>query len=167
MSKLTPTHLAILKSLGAQDGPTPVDQLSGLPASGAALVAHLDHLASRGLLTRTGKAIALTEVGQAALSEAPTKATGTAKSKPGSVPAPEPEPSEAKPDGPTTKKARLIALLTAEKGVTVPDLAAALEWLPHTTRAALTGLKKAGYTIDKLPPPEGSRSSRYKLVEAA
>jgi hypothetical protein len=165
MSKLTPTHLAILKSLGTQDGTTPVDQLSGLPASGAALDAHLDHLASRGLLTRTGKAIALTEVGQAALSEAPTKATGTAKSKPGSVPAP--VPSEPKSDGPPTKKARLIALLTADKGVTVPDLAATLDWLPHTTRAALTGLKKAGYMIDKLPPLEGSRSSRYKLVEAA
>ncbi|MFY0639356.1 DUF3489 domain-containing protein [Maricaulis maris] len=163
MSKLTPTHLAILKALGAQNGPAPVDQLSGLPASGAALEAHLDHLASRGFLTRTGKAMALTEVGQAALSEAPTKAAGKAKDKPASVPAP--VPSEPKSDTPT-KKARLIALLTADKGVTVPDLAATLDWLPHTTRAALTGLKKAGYTIDKLPPLEGSRSSRYKLVEA-
>ena len=165
MSKLTPTHIAILKALGAQDGPAPVDQLSGLPASGAALDAHLDHLASRGFLTRTGKAIALTEVGQAVLSEAPAKTTGKAKRK--SAVAPAPEPSGAKSDGPPTKKARLIALLTAETGVTVPDLAAILDWLPHTTRAALTGLKKAGYTIDKLPPLEGSRSSRYKLVEAA
>tara|TARA_R110000868_G_scaffold275449_1_gene535179 strand:- start:166 stop:273 length:108 start_codon:yes stop_codon:yes gene_type:complete len=32
-------------------------------------------------------------------------------------------------------------------------------------RAALTGLKKAGYVIDKLPPLVGSRSSRYQLVE--
>lgn len=165
MSKLTPTHLAILKALSTQDGPAPIDQLSGLPASGAALEAHLGHLSSRGFLTRTGKAITLTEVGQAALSESPAKTTGKAKSK--STSAPAPVPSEPKSDGPTTKKARLIALLTAEAGVTVPDLAATLGWLPHTTRAALTGLKKAGHTIDKLPPLEGSRSSRYKLVEAA
>ena len=164
MSKLTPTHLATLKALGAQNGPAPVDQLSGLPTSGAALEAHLDHLASRGFLTRTGKAIALTEVARAALSEASSKAPGKAKSKSASAPAP--VPSEEKSDTPT-KKARLLALLTAEAGVTVPDLAATLDWLPHTTRAALTGLKKAGYTIDKLPPREGSRSSRYKLVEAA
>ncbi|MBL4538462.1 MAG: DUF3489 domain-containing protein [Oceanicaulis sp.] len=165
MSKLTPTHLAILNALSTQDGPAPVDQLSSLPASGAALEAHIDHLANRGFLTRTGKAIAITEIGQAALSETPAKTAKTVKSQPASAPAP--EPSEAKSDGPPTKKARLIALLTAETGVTVPDLAANLDWLPHTTRAALTGLRKAGYTIDKLPPLEGSQSSRYKLVEAA
>ena len=161
MSKLTTAHLTILEALNAQDGPVPIDQLSGLPSTGAALEAHLDHLSSRGFLTRTGKAIALTEVGQAALAQTPARTTTKARSRPVSAP----EVSEDRP-GKLTKKARLIALLTVETGVTVPDLAARLDWLPHTTRAAMTGLRKSGYTIDKLPPLEGTRSARYKLIEA-
>lgn len=163
MSKLTPTHIAILKSLSAQDGPAPIDQLSGLPTTGGELEAHLDHLSSRGFLTRTGKAIALTEVGQAALAQAPARTIAKARRKSASAPAP--AAAEGQP-GKLTKKAHLIALLTVETGITIPDLAARLDWLPHTTRAAMTGLRKNGYTIDKLPPLEGTRSARYKLIEA-
>ncbi len=164
MSKLTPPHIAILKSLSAQDGPVPIDQLSGLSTTGGALEAHLDHLSSRGFLTRTGKAIALTEVGQAALAQAPARTITKARRKSASAPAAA-AAAEGQPDK-LTKKARLIALLTVETGITIPDLAARLDWLPHTTRAAMTGLRKNGYTIDKLPPLEGTRSARFKLIEA-
>lgn len=165
MSKLTPTHIAILKSLSAQDGPVPIGQLSGLPTTGGALEPHLDHLSSRGFLTRTGKAIALTEVGQAALARAPARTITKARRKSASAPAPAAAAAEGQPDK-LTKKTRLIALLTVETGITIPDLAARLDWLPHTTRAAMTGLRKNGYTIDKLPPLKGTRSARYKLIEA-
>jgi hypothetical protein len=34
-----------------------------------------------------------------------------------------------------------------DEGATLNDMIAATGWLPHTTRAALTGLKKKGYAI--------------------
>lgn len=48
-----------------------------------------------------------------------------------------------------TKIARVIDLLSREGGACVPDLIEATGWLPHTTRAALTGLRKKGHRIEK------------------
>lgn len=45
-----------------------------------------------------------------------------------------------------TKQAQLIALLQGQAASTT-DLATALGWLPHTTRAALTGLRKKGHAV--------------------
>lgn len=46
-----------------------------------------------------------------------------------------------------SKKALVISLLRREQGATLDDLVAATGWLPHTTRAALTGLRKSGHAI--------------------
>ncbi len=46
-----------------------------------------------------------------------------------------------------TKQAQLIDLLQRGQGASTTELAAALGWLPHTTRAALTGLRKKGRTV--------------------
>ena len=54
----------------------------------------------------------------------------------------------AKP-APVTKVAALIALLERNTGATLAELIAATSWLPHTTRAALTGLRKKGYVIER------------------
>lgn len=62
-----------------------------------------------------------------------------------------------------TKKARLIALLSRKGGADVPSLSNALGWLPHTTRAALTGLRKSGYEITSVKPGNG-KPSRYQIV---
>jgi predicted ArsR family transcriptional regulator len=62
-----------------------------------------------------------------------------------------------------TKKARLIALLSRKSGADVPGLSTTLGWLPHTTRAALTGLRKAGYEITKVKPGNG-KPSRYQII---
>jgi hypothetical protein len=43
----------------------------------------------------------------------------------------------------------VIALLEQEQGATLAELIAATGWLPHTTRAALTGLRKKGHAIGK------------------
>ena len=48
---------------------------------------------------------------------------------------------------PATKSAIVIGLLTRSEGATLEAMVAATGWLPHTTRAALTGLKKKGTTI--------------------
>ncbi|MEP7315776.1 MAG: DUF3489 domain-containing protein [Sphingomicrobium sp.] len=47
-----------------------------------------------------------------------------------------------------TKRDQLAALLVRDEGATLDQMIAATGWLPHTTRAALTGLKKLGYAID-------------------
>jgi hypothetical protein len=48
-----------------------------------------------------------------------------------------------------TKSAAVVALLQREEGATLAELIDATGWLPHTTRAALTGLRKKGHAIEK------------------
>ncbi|MCU6455266.1 DUF3489 domain-containing protein [Sphingomonas sp. A2-49] len=70
------------------------------------------------------------------------------------------------PVGPraASKSAAVIALLSRTEGATLPELITATSWLPHTTRAALTGLRKKGYAITR-----GKRDGAtcYCIVEAA
>ena len=64
-----------------------------------------------------------------------------------------PGASDSPPGGatsaPTSKIASVIALLVREQGATLAEMVEATGWLPHTTRAALTGLKKKGHTLAK------------------
>jgi hypothetical protein len=57
-----------------------------------------------------------------------------------------------------TKLARVLELLQRDCGATLEELIAATDWLPHTSRAALTGLRKRGYslTIDRSDKERGS-----------
>lgn len=41
----------------------------------------------------------------------------------------------------------VLGLLQRPEGVTIDQLVASTGWLPHTTRAALSGLKKKGHVI--------------------
>lgn len=47
-----------------------------------------------------------------------------------------------------SKQECLAALLVRDEGATLDQMIAATGWLPHTTRAAMTGLRKKGYVID-------------------
>ena len=152
MTRLSKSQLSILEALKAASGPVPASALAASDADPAAIEGDLKALAQTGFITRKAKSVRITEIGLAALEPAPKPAIK-----------PEPKSIEAKSK---TKKARLIELLMAKDGVTVPALAETLGWLPHTTRAALTGLKKDGMTITKLPPEDGSRTSRYTLASA-
>ena len=46
-----------------------------------------------------------------------------------------------------TKTDQLIALLRRPEGASIEEMVETLGWLPHTARAALTGLKKKGHVI--------------------
>ena len=46
-----------------------------------------------------------------------------------------------------SKQQLLADLLIRDSGATLNEMVSATGWLPHTTRAALTGLKKKGYAI--------------------
>jgi len=62
-----------------------------------------------------------------------------------------------------TKKARLISLLNKDSGADIGSLSKRLGWLPHTTRAALSGLRKSGYVITSAKPGN-SKLRRYRIT---
>jgi hypothetical protein len=62
-----------------------------------------------------------------------------------------------------TKLARLIGLLKRANGSDVATLSRELGWQQHTTRAALTGLRKTGFTIARVQP-EGGRTATYRIT---
>ena len=64
---------------------------------------------------------------------------------------------------PKTKKAQLIQLLTRKAGADVATISEKLGWLPHTTRAALTSLRKAGFEISAEKAGEGKPLS-YRIT---
>ncbi len=53
----------------------------------------------------------------------------------------------AAPTPRTTKTGAVLALLSQPAGATLGELISLTGWLPHTTRAALTGLRKKGHAI--------------------
>ena len=63
----------------------------------------------------------------------------------------------------TTKRARLIGLLKRANGSDVATLSRELGWQQHTTRAALTGLRKSGFTIARVQG-EGDRTATYRIT---
>ena len=46
-----------------------------------------------------------------------------------------------------TKHAIILGLLTRMGGASLDEMTAATGWLPHTTRAMLTGLRKKGHAL--------------------
>ena len=79
-----------------------------------------------------------------------------------------PTTDAARPSAPRdeTKLARVLELLQRDCGATLEELIAATNWLPHTTRAALTGLRKRGYAVT-LASPFLRRISRDESGEPA
>ena len=63
----------------------------------------------------------------------------------------------------TSKIAKVIALLEREQGATLADMVEATGWQPHTTRAALTGLRKKGRTLSK---DKRDGVTCYRIVKA-
>jgi hypothetical protein len=61
-----------------------------------------------------------------------------------------------------TKIAGVIELLQGSDGVTLAELVANTGWLPHTARAALTGLRKRGYAI-VIDRADKARGSVYRI----
>ena len=63
-----------------------------------------------------------------------------------------------------SKLALVIELLRRADGATIVDLTQATGWLPHTTRAALTGLRKRGYAV--IRERIGVGDSVYRISDA-
>jgi len=65
----------------------------------------------------------------------------------------------------TSKQATITALIQRSRGATLADLIAATGWQQHSLRAALTGLRKAGHSVER--QRDGAGVTRYRLVVAA
>jgi DNA-binding transcriptional regulator PaaX len=63
-----------------------------------------------------------------------------------------------------SKLAQVIDLLRCADGASIVDLTQATGWLPHTTRAALTGLRKRGYAV--IRERIGAGDSIYRISDA-
>ena len=74
------------------------------------------------------------------------------------------EPGPAGPSAPRggSKLAQVIELLQRDRGATIEELIAATGWLAHTTRAALTGLRKRGYAV-AIDRSDDTRGSFYRI----
>ena len=71
------------------------------------------------------------------------------------------------PAKPQSKSALVLDLLNRPEGATLDQMIAATGWLPHTTRAMLTGLKKKGHIIESEKPADGARIYRVTGKAAA
>jgi Protein of unknown function (DUF3489) len=79
-------------------------------------------------------------------------------------------PAEGMEAGPTrpsaprggSKLAQVVELLHRDHGATIAELIAATGWLAHTTRAALTGLRKRGYAV-AIDRSDKQRGSFYRI----
>jgi hypothetical protein len=61
---------------------------------------------------------------------------------------------------------RILGMLSTDKGAALDELTRATGWLPHTARAALTGLRKRGYDVH-LVRGDRETASVYRVTTAA
>jgi predicted transcriptional regulator len=62
-----------------------------------------------------------------------------------------------------TKKNQLIKLLGTKSGADIKTLSEKLGWQQHTTRAAMSGLRKAGYEVTGEKPAKGGMS-KFRIL---
>jgi Protein of unknown function (DUF3489) len=67
----------------------------------------------------------------------------------------------------STKRAVLIGMLERPEGASVAEIGQRLGWLPHTVRAAFTGLRHAGREVTRSKDATGQSVYRLALVEIA
>ncbi|WP_158812003.1 DUF3489 domain-containing protein [Beijerinckia sp. L45] len=66
---------------------------------------------------------------------------------------------------PGSKREVVLALLQRQGGASIGDLMAATGWLPHSTRAALSGLRKTGVAIERSQDPQ-DQTSVYRITQS-
>ena len=68
------------------------------------------------------------------------------------------EPTEKR----VTKRAQVIALLCSDGGASLSAIVEATGWQAHTARAALTGLRKKSFAVERFSI---DGETRYRIVE--
>ena len=67
----------------------------------------------------------------------------------------------------STKRAKLIAMLERPEGASVAEIGQRLGWLPHTVRAAITGLRKTGREVTRSKDVDDRSVYRLARLEPA
>ena len=65
-----------------------------------------------------------------------------------------------------TKIAKVQALLERPSGAHLGAICKATGWQPHSARAALSGLRKAGHQIERTPDNGKTGTSVYRILPA-
>ena len=65
-----------------------------------------------------------------------------------------------------SKLDRLLGMVSTDEGATLDELIGATGWLPHTARAALTGLRKRGYDV-RLVRGDRETAAAYRVTAPA
>ncbi|MBR0680350.1 DUF3489 domain-containing protein [Roseomonas eburnea] len=79
-------------------------------------------------------------------------------------PAAEQGTQEAPPRHPTGKLGEVLQAISAEAGATLAEITTLTGWLPHTARAAVTGLRKRGFDV-ALIQQNGRKAYRLTAVD--
>ena len=151
MPDITQTQRIILEMAAERPDGAILPLSDRLTLNGGALAKTLDSLKRKGLITTQahadGETVLITAEGRAAVGK--------------ERPVPDADAGSAQAIRPGTKQAMLVKLLERPKGATIAEMVDATGWLPHTTRAALTGLRKRGLTIARCK--EDGRGSVYRI----
>ena len=73
-------------------------------------------------------------------------------------------PSPADAGKTPTKIATVLALMARTDGALANELIEATGWLPHTMRAAITGLRKKGHAVERI---KSDGATGYRIMAAA
>ena len=66
-----------------------------------------------------------------------------------------------------TKRTLVLAMLGRRDGATMEELVTATGWLPHTTRAALSGLRKGGVALERSRRHDGATAWQLAAANTA
>ena len=189
MTKLTNTQVAVLASACQHEEGFATRPTSLRPAAAAKVSARLIELGLVREVRAKGDApvwredeqgraygLKILKAGRAAMpvdaaaasplaqAEANASAPQDASPKASAYPADDAEQTAAsEPAKVGAKRALVIGLLQRGEGATIDDLIAATDWLPHTTRAALSGLRKGGLAIERSKTQRGA-ASVYRIA---
>jgi hypothetical protein len=171
MTKLSDTQLILLSTASVRDDGSVFPLPGAIAATGGGAAKSVSALLKRGLVEERetthgcnvhrshgdlSYGVYLTDAGRAAINvdDGGDGAAG------GEVP-PSPTPPAA---GAPTKGAAVLALLQRPEGATPAELIAATGWLPHTTRAALTGIRKKGHAVER---SKRGQETCYRVVSGS
>lgn len=174
MTKLTDMQLILLTAAWKREDGSLLPSPESLGDKQAAIHKTIEALIKKGLAAEKEDMIAtqawrtdgdltfgvvITEAGLATINPAPDAVEGTEKTDHLADHGAQPKPARA-----SSKRSLVLDLLKREGGATLSDIVEATGWLPHSSRAALTGLRQNGHDIASTKV-EGV--TRYQIATAA
>ena len=156
MPKLTPNQEKILTAASTRRGGAVLPLPDDVKLKGGALKTTLASLVKRGFIIERGKnkKPIITKAGRAAVGTETDKMQSGGNQHNGST--------SNIAIRPGTKQAQLLVLLTRPDGAAMSEMTKATGWQSHSVRAALTGLRKRGYEVER---SFEAGASRYRVIE--